>query len=580
MPIGRAGHCPTIVVPVLTAVLAACGNDADLGGGAEADTRPDVAVVRKISQTSGGFSGDLADFDQFGSAVAGAGDVDGDGIGDIVVGADWSEDAQTLTAAGAVWLLFMNGDATVRSQVKIAPGLQGFDAQIDDGGRFGAAVASLGDVDGNGVPDLAVAAPWHAESNGEREGSVYILLLQTDGSVASWREIRPGSFGDADIGEWALLFGLFVAGIGDLDGDGISELAVAGGDPLCCRTDPRASGVYIVFLNREGAAVRAVPVSGLHPARHSVAAAGDVDGDGVPDLIASHGFPYVVLLRTNGRTKAVKPVRTLDEGDGAPAFSTSEPVASADLDGDGVAEIGFYSDWYGTSPVRHLIFEFLGRDGAMRQRLLLGIAGHGILARSIAGVGDLDGDGRREIALGTPRDGDGGAERGALWLVSVPAIFPEPTTTTTSTVDSTTTTTVCFPEQCDPGSATDWDVEVHLEESRVLGSLDLSIEYDASRGWFAGSGGDVECEADPELWVLSAFNDCTPPGCDVATVYGGVMTLQGFQGPHRVATCRYRSVSGPPQADDFRVLTRGASQHPNFRGVHAPLYLVVRPASE
>ncbi|MCH7638545.1 MAG: FG-GAP repeat protein, partial [Bacteroidetes bacterium] len=115
-----------------------------------------VLSHQKISDTAGDFTGILDDFDFLGSSVAGVGDLDGDGIQDIAVGA--SNDDDGGDARGAVWVLFLNTDGTVKSHQKISDTEGGFTGTLDDLDLFGIWVAGVGDLDGDGILDIAVGA--------------------------------------------------------------------------------------------------------------------------------------------------------------------------------------------------------------------------------------------------------------------------------------------------------------------------------------------------------------------------------------------------------------------------------------
>jgi hypothetical protein len=125
----------------------------------------------------GGFTGSLSDSDLFGHRVKSIGDHDGDWIGDLAVGA-WRDDDGGPNR-GAVWILFLNPDGTVKSHQKISDTEGGFVGNLRDGDNFGLFAASLGDLDGDGVGDLAAGAG----------GGVWILHLNTDGTVKSQQRI-------------------------------------------------------------------------------------------------------------------------------------------------------------------------------------------------------------------------------------------------------------------------------------------------------------------------------------------------------------------------------------------------------
>ncbi len=111
------------------------------------------------SGTNGGPT--LADYDVFANSVANVGDLDGDGVADLAVGA--RQDGTGGALRGAVHILFLNANGTVKSTSKIASGTGGAPTLVD-GDRFGTSVANVGDLDGDGVTDLAVGA--YADNTG------------------------------------------------------------------------------------------------------------------------------------------------------------------------------------------------------------------------------------------------------------------------------------------------------------------------------------------------------------------------------------------------------------------------------
>ncbi len=166
-----------------------------------------VLSHQKISDTQGGFGGILDDSDLFGGSVASLGDLDGDGVGDLAVGARWDDDGGE--DRGAVWILFLNIDGTVKSHQKISDTEGGFTGILDNSDWFGSSVASLGDLDGDSIGDLVVGA-WGDDDGGNARGAVWVLFLNTDGTVNSHHFIGTG-------------FGSTPASLGDLDGDGVGE---------------------------------------------------------------------------------------------------------------------------------------------------------------------------------------------------------------------------------------------------------------------------------------------------------------------------------------------------------------------
>ena len=123
-----------------------------------------VLSEQKISSTAGGLGAGLSDVDYFGSSCAGLGDLDGDGIGDLLVGAHRDDDG--VVDAGAAYVLFLNADGTVRSEQKISDGQGGFTGILGPADYFGWSVALLDDMDGDGVQDAAVGAPYDDDGGG------------------------------------------------------------------------------------------------------------------------------------------------------------------------------------------------------------------------------------------------------------------------------------------------------------------------------------------------------------------------------------------------------------------------------
>ncbi len=210
-----------------------------------------VLSHQKISDTEGGFTGILDDGDQFGNSVASLGDLDGDGVSDLVVGAYQDDDGGN--GRGAAWVLFLNTDGTVKRHQKISDREGGFTGVLDDNDFFGLSLAPLGDLDGDGVGDLAVGAigddDGAGNANGNR-GAVWVLFLNPDGTVKSHQKISDtegGFTGTLDDDDW---FGHSVGSLGDLDGDGVIDLAVG-----AVQDDDGGNGrgaVWVLFLDGVG----------------------------------------------------------------------------------------------------------------------------------------------------------------------------------------------------------------------------------------------------------------------------------------------------------------------------------------
>jgi hypothetical protein len=167
-----------------------------------------VRDVQRIDDSNGGFGGTLDG--AFGGSVTAIGDLDGDPAPDV----DLAVGASTFNAQeGAVWILNIGPDGTVNSERRIANGESGLPDGSLGSDNFGSAVAGLGDLEGNGVPDLLVGAPNTGPLN---DGGLWILYLNADGSVLNQIFLNPATSSVLNALQNSQ-FGSAVAGIGNLD---------------------------------------------------------------------------------------------------------------------------------------------------------------------------------------------------------------------------------------------------------------------------------------------------------------------------------------------------------------------------
>ena len=406
-----------------------------------------VLSHQKISDTQGGFTGILDNNDWFGMSLTSLGDLDGDGVVDLAVGAHQDEDGGENR--GAVWVLFLNTDGTAKSHQKISATQGGFTGILDDWDTFGASVASLGDLDSDGVGDLGVGARWDGDGGVDR-GAVWVLFLNTDGTVKSHQKISDTQGGFAGILHNSDEFGASATSLGDLDGDGVGDLGVGaendddGGN--------RRGAVWILFLNTDGTVKSHQKISDTEGGftgglandtrfGRSLASLGDLDGDGVGDLAvgdrgygdnAIDGTVWILFLNTDGTVKSHQKI-TANEGgftgilDDLDSFSWS--LASlGDLDADGVGDLGVGAPGDDDGGPSHgaLWVLFLNTDGTVKSHQKIsdteggftGILDEGDgFPYSAVSLGDLDDDGFSDLALGAGRDDDGGVNNGAVWIL-------------------------------------------------------------------------------------------------------------------------------------------------------------------
>jgi len=192
--------------------------------------RPDGTVSGRTKISSADLpAGTLAAGDGFGGRhVANIGDLDGDGMDELAVGAFRDDDGGANT--GALYTLFLNEDFTVRETQKISSLDGGLLGTLSAQDLFGMTVAPLGDIDCDGIPDIAVGNN-RDDDGGVDRGAVFFLLLNADGTVKE--EAKVSSTEDFGFESLDLLdserFGRALGFVGDLSGDGSTVLAVGAG---------------------------------------------------------------------------------------------------------------------------------------------------------------------------------------------------------------------------------------------------------------------------------------------------------------------------------------------------------------
>jgi hypothetical protein len=408
---------------------------------------------------SNGFRIDLSAHYGSGFSAASAGDINGDGFADMIVGAFGAGPYGGNPGSDYSFVVF--GKASGFAATFDMTGMDGTDgfrlSHVEPGDKGGHAVASAGDVNGDGLADLIVGSV--AGGSSTYSGASYVVFGKASGFGASL-DLRAldGTDGFRIDGVAADdRSGVSAASAGDVNGDGFADLIIGakGADPH----GAYSGSSYVVFGKASGFAptldlsaldgsngFRLDGVGAYDTSGSSVASAGDVNGDGFADLIigawsadpngGSSGSSYVVFGKAAG-FDATLDLSTLDGSngfrlDGAAAGDESGwSVASAgDINGDGFADLvvaavaaGPHGAYSGSS---YVVFgkvsgfsaslDLSALDGSDGFRLD-GAAAFDESGYSVASAGDVNGDGFADLIIGAKGADPNGSDSGASYVV-------------------------------------------------------------------------------------------------------------------------------------------------------------------
>lgn len=319
------------------------------------------------------FYGELTG-DEFGKSVAMLGDVDGDGVCDFAVG--------SLHPAGSgEGAVYVYSGAT-GSLIRRIDGLQ-------KGEALGFSLAALNDVDSDGVPDLAIGAPWWFEPGGWDGGRVCVYSGATGALV--WYQPSQGPRCD---------LGGSIANVGDIDGDGVDE--VAAGAPVFDTLAHIYAGAAYVLSGKTGAILYTwIGDEDQLSLGVSTNFVGDADGDGVPDIVVgasadsfadrSRGAAYLYSGSTGSLLQMWR--GTIDNSKFGYGLA---PMG--DLNGDGCSDLAI-----GSVQALTDVYLYSGKDGSQIGTMHGGNV-QDSFGQALANAGDLDGDGIAELIVGAPTD--------------------------------------------------------------------------------------------------------------------------------------------------------------------------------
>ncbi|RME24164.1 MAG: hypothetical protein D6798_11830 [Deltaproteobacteria bacterium] len=398
---------------------------ADSGSG-DCDDSDDTIHLEAAETWYDGVDSDCGGDDDF--------DADGDGYGAEGVGGGSQDDCDDGDAAISPGEVEVCGDDIPEDCDGVAPPCAWLDVTVDDAvavfedadgsDHMATSVAIVPDLDGDGIDDVAIGTP-DDDTAGSDFGAVYVFSGPVSGSYTPADAVAALYGADANHGR----AGYTVSGIGDINGDGYGDLAVAAYN---------STGHLYLLLGPISGDISLADAEGRHAGEQTCAGAGladnirggfDADGDELGDLpVGSHGDPrggaYLLLgpATASGGLEDIYAARFYDDS----SSDVGGSVEGADVTGDGVLDV-----WIGegtdsraatsagaVSLVEGPVSGDVDLASAASVRVL-GAAEHTSLGRPIS-IADLDGDGYLDLAAGGFTDSTASTEAGVVYALAGP----------------------------------------------------------------------------------------------------------------------------------------------------------------
>jgi hypothetical protein len=364
---------------------------------------------------------------EFGTSVSSAGDVNGDGYSDVIVGAPYYDNGQTDEGGAFIYHGSASGisstaSTTLESNQAIA--------------YFGVSVSSAGDVNGDGYSDVIVGAIFY--DNGQiNEGGAFIY----HGSASGIDTTASTTLESNQANAW---FGWSVSSAGDVNGDGYSDVIVGASRYDNGQTDEGGAFIYHGSASGVSSTASTALEENQDSAQfgYSVSSAGDVNGDGYSDVIVGaylydngqtdEGGAFIYHGSASGISTTASTTLEINQANAWFGWSVS---SAGDVNGDGYSDVIVVAILYDNGQINEGgAFIYHGASSGISSTASTTLESNQANAnfgRSVSSAGDVNGDGYSDVIVGAPFYDKGATDEGAAFIYHGSASGIDTTASTT-----------------------------------------------------------------------------------------------------------------------------------------------------